>query len=178
MNPYDYFIDNGTWKISKNRVFIKKLAWVPILDIEDDHVNIFFDASIAKHVVSLIKKIDGKENFYLISPILSNPSYKRSDVMEINRLNIENYLNNYCKESFFDGFKKIGFDFVDNIVKYCTVNNCMYLLKEYCDSINNSVQRESFDWWSNRSFYNFREDIRDEFNGLYRQIKLSEILSR
>ena len=170
MDPYKYIPDNDRWKISKNRVFKKKLAWIPIFDMKEDHIEIFFDLKMSKDILLLIPKLD--IDFYLISPIFADPQNKH---LEKDKINIKNYLTNYSQEGFYDGFNKIGFDVISNLIRYCRKNDSMMLIRECYDEVNKIVQKESYDPWSN-TYTNKRDDIRDEFNSLYRQIKLAQIL--
>lgn len=170
MNVYDIIPQKEDWKISKGIVYKKRLAWIPILNLKKDYIEVYFDSRMHKEILMLLPKID--QEFYLISPMFSNPKYSYTD---IHKMNIENYLSNYAKLEFFNGFKKINFDIIENLIKYCKKFDCMLLIKESYEYINSKVQFEETDWYMQKRFYLFSEEIRDDFNSLYRQIKLQEI---
>lgn len=161
------------WKIINGIVFKKKLIWMPIMNLRRRYIEIYFDNRLHKDVLYLISKM-GDNEFYLISPLFSNPKFSSLDN---HKINIENYLSNYAKSSFFYGFKKINFNIVENLVKYCKKFDCMTLIKESFDYVNNEVQYEDYDWHSNKKFYPFDEEVRTEFNSLYRQIKVQSIFT-
>ena len=114
---------------------------------------------------------------YLISPILHDPKNKYLPEEEINRVNILNMISNYSNPIFFNGFQKIGFDLITHLVLYCKKHNCMTLIKEAYDDVNMSVQSKEWDYYMNKQFFAYTEEIREEFLGLYRQIKLDELLN-
>ena len=42
--------------------------------------------------------------------------------------------------------------------------------------LRKKVNTEHYDYYSNRNFYDYDEDIRESFRGLYRDIQISKIL--
>ena len=110
--------------------------------------------------------------FYFTTPLLSIP--KRIETL--NKVVIENYFNNYSNKYFFRGFNDIGFDLIYNMVKWTEKEDCFDLVKEIYDKIEKRVNYEHNDWYSNRKYYEYDEDIRESFRGLYRDIQISKIL--
>jgi len=165
---------NNEWKVSKDRVFKKNIAWIPVFDIVDDNlIHIFLDLRMSKDILRLVKNLKKTDiNFYFISPLFADPGFKG----EFNETNITNYIRNYSKHQFYDGFEKIEFDFIGNLVDYCKNENCIELVKDIYFKINIEVQRKSWDHYSNIQYYVIREDIRETFNQLYRDIQLQQIL--
>ena len=117
MNPTDLFSKNEEWKFSKGRGFKKHIAWIPMFDIKDGYINVFLDVKMARDIIKMIPKIE--EDFYMVSPQMADPHIIRGDIEELNILNISNSFRNYSRECFFDGFPKIGFDLMGNMVRYC-----------------------------------------------------------
>jgi hypothetical protein len=175
MNIEEIIPRNDKWKINKGIVYVKYLAWVPIIDTRKGYIEIFFDIKLMKYLLKLIPKI--KTEFYLISPILSDPSIARLSDEDIHKVNVKNYLSNYANPGFFSGFQKIEFDLITNLILYCKKFDIMLLIKEAYDEVNVEVQRKNFDWYQNKEFYNLPQEIREEFSSLYRQIKLAELLN-
>lgn len=172
MNLDNIIPNKDDWKLSNGIVFKKKLVWMPIMNLRKDYVEIYFDNRLHKEVLYLITRMSTNE-FYLISPIFSNPKLQSIE----HKINIENYLANYAKSSFFYGFKKINFNLVENLIRYCKKFDCMTLIRESYDYVNSEVQYEDYDWYSNKKFYTFDEEVRTEFNSLYRQIKIQSIFT-
>jgi len=175
MNIEEIIPNSNKWKISKGIAYVKYLAWIPIIDTRKGYIEIFFDVRLMKYILKLIPKIDTE--FYLISPLLSNPVNAKMLDEEIHRVNIKNYLSNYANPRFFRDFQKIEFDLITNLILYCKKFDTMLLVKESYDEVNSEVQRKGYDWYLNKEFYDTPVEIRDEFSGLYRQIKLAELLN-
>ena len=164
------------WKVSKGIVYFKYLAWIPFIDTRKGYIEIFFDVRLIKHILNIIPKIEGE--FYLISPQLSNPVKAKSSDDIIHKMNIKNYISNYANPRFYVGFQKIDFDLITNLILYCKKFDTMLLVKELYDEVNKEVQNKGWDLYANNEMYDLpSQEIREEFNGLYRQIKLSELLN-
>ena len=105
--------NNSDWKVSKNRVFKKNIAWIPIFDIVDDNlIYIFLDIRMSKDILKVVKNLQKKDiEFYFISPLFADPGFNG----DFNEVNIKNYLKDYSKSQFYDGFEKIEFDFIGNV---------------------------------------------------------------
>ncbi len=167
---------SGEWKVSKNRTFTWNVAWLPVFDIlSDSEINIFLDLRNSKDILKVVKNLQKTDyNFYFISPIFADPG---QDTSEYNQVNIKNYLRNYSKIQFYDGFQKIEFDFIGNLIDYCKKENCIDLIKDIYSNVNKEVQSKSWDYYTNKQYYNIkRDDIRETFNSLYRDIQLQQIL--
>jgi len=173
MDINNIILNKEDWKISNGLVFKKKLVWIPIMNCKKDYIEIYFDDRLSKEILWLIPKISQSE-FYLVSPLFSNPKFS---TIENHKVNIEHYFCNYAKTSFFYGFKKINFNIIDNIIFYCKKFDSMDIVKDCYDYVNKSVQAQDYDWYTNKSYYIFSDEIREEFNSLYRQIKIRSLLS-
>lgn len=165
------------WKICKDTIFKSKIIWIPVAKKIDNELYIFLDLRIKRELLKVIQ-IASRNNieFYLISPLVSNKRIKISD-SELHSLNIENYLNCYSNKFIYDGVRKINFDIIGNLIDYCNKFNCKDSIKDIYLVVNKNVQLTSRNWYSNELIYNVdRIDIRNEFNSLYRDIQLSQIL--
>ena len=167
--------NNGEWKVSKNRVFKKNIAWIPVFDIVDDNlIYIFLDLRISKDILKVVKNLQKTDTeFYFISPLFADPGFNG----DFNEINIKNYLKDYSKSQFYDGFEKIEFDFIGNLIEYCKKENCIELVKDIYLEVNKEVQNKFWDHYANKQYFKTkREDIRETFNQLYRDIQLQQIL--
>ena len=167
--------NNSEWKVSKNRVFKKNIAWIPILDIVDDNlIYIFLDIRMSKDILKVVKNLQKTDiEFYFISPLFADPGFNG----DFNEINIKNYLKDYSKSQFYDGFEKIEFDFIGNLIEYCKKENCIELVKDIYLEVNKEVQNKFWDHYANKQYFKTkREDIRETFNQLYRDIQLQQIL--
>lgn len=167
---------SGEWRISKNMVFVKYLVWVPVFEIENDKfINVFLDFKIARHILKLVKNLKKYDiPHYFISPLYANP---KQDLETYHEINIENILKNYSKEAFFDGFKKINYDLIRNLIDYCNDWDCFPQVKDIYEKVNREVQYHYYDFYSKQKIQNIdRDDIRETFSTLYRDIKLQQLL--
>jgi hypothetical protein len=167
--------NNSDWKVSKNRVFKKNIAWIPVFDIiEDNLIYIFLDIRMSKEILKVVKNLQKTDiEFYFISPLFANPGFNG----DFNEVNIKNYLKDYSKSQFYDGFDKIEFDFIGNLIEYCKKENCIELVKDIYLEVNKEVQNKFWDHYANKQYFKTkREDIRETFNQLYRDIQLQQIL--
>ena len=167
---------SGEWKVSKNGAVRYNAGWLPIFDmISDTEINIFLDLRNGRDILKVVKNLQKtKYKFYFISPLFADPG---QDTREYNEVNIKNYLKNYSKVQFYDGFQKIEFDFIGNLIDYCKKENCIELIKDIYNNVNKEVQSKSWDYYTNKQYYDIkRDDIRETFNSLYRDIQLQQIL--
>ena len=164
---------NKSWVIKGKFIMFKKVEHIPVCFIEDNIIYVLLDAKIHNPILKITKHLMELEHeFYFTTPLLSIP--KGFD--NINSLIIENYFNNYSNKYFFRGFNDIGFDLIYNMVKWTEKEDCFDLVKEIYDKIEKKVNREYNDWYANRKYYEYDEDIRESFRGLYRDIQISKIL--
>ena len=172
----DSIIPNKSdWKVSKNRVFKKNIAWIPVFDIiEDNLIYIFLDIRMSKEILKVVNNLQKTDiEFYFISPLFADPGFNG----DFNVVNIKNYLKDYSKSQFYDGFDKIEFDFIGNLIEYCKKENCIELVKDIYLEVNKEVQNKFWDHYANKQYFTTkREDIRETFNQLYRDIQLQQIL--
>ena len=165
--------NNPSWIIKGKFLMFKKLEHIPVCYIDDDIVYVFLDARLTKQMIKLIKylmKLDVE--FYLTTPEASNPK----GVIDYHEKVIRHYLLSYAKDTFFNEFKKIDFDLVDNLVKWTDKENCFDLVKGVYEEVMKKINRESWDYYSNKKHFDYCKEIRDEFQSLYRHIQISKII--
>jgi len=170
---------NKEIKISKNRVFIKNIAWLPFIEIiSDNFLHIYLDLRLVNDVIKVTKNLQKTDyEFYFIPSKMSDPGLRLSDDEYLSEI-IKNYLRSYSCINFYNGFSKIGFDIIENMVEFCESQNCYHLIKDIYDEVNRDVQKNFYDYYTNS--YKFEvesEDIREEYKTLYRQIQLNRIIN-
>lgn len=168
--------NNGKWKIQNGYLYVRYLAWLPLAKIHDEYIEIYLDLKLHRYIITLIKKL-GDIEFYLISPVLHEPGNKCFPDIEKHRINILNMISNYANPKFYEGFQDINFDIITHLVVYCKKHDTMLLIKEAYDYVNNHVQSKEWNYYSGIEYHLYPDEIRQEFNGLYRQIKLAELLN-
>lgn len=167
-------IFGSNWIVKGKFLMFHHYQNIPIAYIDNGIVYIFLDGRIVKPVIHLIKHlIKIKEEFYFTSPKMSDPS----GVYDYNDHIIHHYLFSYSQKHFFFEFRKIeNFDFIQNMVSWARMHNCYDLIKSNYDLVNKEVNRQHFDYYSNRKYYEYVEEIREEFRTLYRDIQISLVL--
>lgn len=167
-------LKNVDWKYSKGRYFRKKsAAWIPIVDVLEDRIRIFLDVRVYKDILKIVKVF--KENnidFRFISYRFADPGFSE----DFNETNIKCYLKSFLNESFYFGFKKIDFDLIENVVKYCVENECFDVLKDIYNEVNKKTQNTYWLTYNTQTHYIPNEEIRENFNSLYREIIIKQIL--
>ena len=106
------------WVVKNKFLMYKHYEHIPVAFIEDDIVFIFLDNKIPRQILKLTKWLMKYDyEFYFTSPLLSNPKGVLEE--ELHPTVIKHYLYSYVQEPFFKGFKKIDFDIIENMVKWC-----------------------------------------------------------
>lgn len=182
----DYIMDlnnlipdkSDKWVIDKNILFYKKYKKIPICYIsEDDTIYVFINKLISKTLIKFINnliKLDIK--FFLTKVEMSNPM----GIYDYHNEIIKNYLYISVQEEFFGKF--IGFDIIENMIKWCNEEKCIYLIKDnydyFFDKVNNSyyyLRKPMYN--SSSKMYDYSEEIRDYYNSLWRDIQMDIILN-
>ncbi len=162
------------WIVKGDFLLYKKYSNIPVAYIEDNVVFIFLDLKIVKSISKLIRHlIKNKIEFYFDSPEFSNPS---SDASEYNTKVLTHYLYSYSDKNVFKEFKRINFDLIKNMVEFCDRNDCHDSLKPCYEKIKKIVLGTSVDWMSNKTVNDYPDEIRHEFENLYRDIQISRII--
>lgn len=176
MELNDLIPDNDSiWIIKKNYLMVKKLENIPLSYIKDNVVYVFLDAKIPKYVIKLVKHlININANFYMNSPLCSNPSGIEDYKEEI----IKHYLISYVNKDFFYGFKKINFDLIENLSDWIKKEKCFDLIKPIYDDVLKKINRNYYDYFSNSKKYYYISEIRDDFKTIYRDLRMNYALSK
>lgn len=166
--------NRANWVVRDRFLMFKKLEHIPVAYIEDDDVvYILLDARLTKHMIRLIKHVqDLGIEFYLTTPEISDPS----GVLDLNEKVIRHYLLSYAKMEFFEAFRKIEFDLIHNMVKWTEKENCFDLVKPVYQSVLKKINHQSWDYYANKQHFDYCQEIREEFQSLYRHIQISKIL--
>lgn len=174
MELIDFIPDGSTaWKVGKNQLTYKKYVNIPICYIEDDIVYVFLDKRIVKPVLKITKRLlELDVEFYFTTPELSNPK----GVEDHKNAIIHHYFRSYIQKEFFKGFEDIQFDVIRNMTAWANKEDCYNLIKENYEVIKKIVNRQNYDYYSNIKKYEYPQDIRDDFDRLYREIQINQIL--
>lgn len=162
------------WIVKNNYLMYKKYVNIPVCYIgDDDAIYIFLDNKIHNVLFKLVKHLMKMDiDFYFTSPLMSNPRGIDNPNNEI----IKHYLYSYSQKEFFHGFKKIGFDLIHNMVKWSEKSNSYDLIKPNFVIILKDVIGSHYDYYTNKNIFNYPEEIREDFQTLYRDIQISKIL--
>ena len=175
MELSDLIPDNSSnWSVRNDFLMFKKIQNIPACFISnDDIVYVFLDVRIYKQVLKLTSSlVDKKVEFYFTIPEISNPG----GVEDLNDTTILHYLSSYSKKEFFNGFRKIDFDLIYNLIKWTEKENCFDLVKSNYEYMLKRVNHQNWNYYTNKKTFSYSEDIREEFRSLYRDIQISKIL--
>ncbi len=166
-------VGDPKWKVKGDFVMFKKIEHIPLCFIKDDIVYVFLENKLPKQVILLTQNLMKLNlEFYFLMPYCSNPK----GVEDFHYKNIKHYLLSYSKEHFFYGFNKINFDIINNLVKWSEKEECFDLIKEAHDEVLKEVQYQTWDYYANKKYFVYKQDIREEFRTMYREIVISKIL--
>jgi hypothetical protein len=167
--------NSDNWSFDDNFIYWKKYQKIPICFIDNDIVYVFLDNRLPKPVIKLVSFLtDKKLKFYFTIPELSNPSGVFEE--DYHQLVIRQYLFSYSQKEFFYGFEKINFDLIKNLTDWTIENNCFNKIKPIFDSIKKTVLRKNYDWYSKKENFDYDLKIREDFQSLYRQIQINQII--
>jgi len=169
---------NCEFRITKDIIFYKKIIWIPLAKIINKKLlHIFLDPRSSKVIFKFIKHLQKNTNykFYFISPLLSDPHNIRTQ-LEVNELNIENYLKNYAKPEFFDEFERVGFDFIENLVQFTNKTKSYNLINGILERVNKDIQESYYDFRSKKHIFFYSQEVREKFNSLFREIQIKNLL--
>ena len=165
--------NSSNWIVKGGFLFYKRLNLIPVCTIINDIYYVMLDGKCHKAILKLTKKIMKMDvEFYFTTPLLASPK----SIENFNQKVVENYIHSYTNKHFFHGFKDIHFDLIHNMVKWTEKENCFDLVKEIYDKYKKVVSQEYYDYYSNRSFHQYDEEIREAFASLYRDIQISKLL--
>lgn len=168
--------NSPNWSFDNKFIYWKKYQRVPLCFVESDNsVILILDNRLPKPLLKLVDFLT-KQNikFYFLPPEMTNPSGVFED--EFEELVIKHYLQSYATKEFFFGFEKINFDLIKNLTDWINYRGCFDKLKPIFDEVQKQVLTKHFDWYSKKDYYDFNELIRNEFQSLYRQIQISQII--
>lgn len=169
----DLIPDNSkNWIIKNNVLMYHKYANIPVCFIQDDIVYIYLDHKLHNQIIKLTKYLVLKE----ITFFFTTPEYSIPNTIVDNNKVINHYLYSYINKYFFNGFKKIEFDLIENLCEWTKKENCYNLIKENYDLIVKEVNETDYDFYSNTHRYNYDIVIREDFATLYREIQINQIL--
>ena len=174
MELSDFIPDSSdAWKVGKKQLTYKKYVNIPICYIEDDIVYVFLDKRIVKPVLKITKKlIELDVEFYFTTPELSNPK----GVEDHKNAIIHHYFRSYIQKEFFKGFEDMQFDLIHNMTTWASKEDCFHIIKKNYEEIKKIVNAQSYDYYSNIRKYEYPQEIRDDFDRLYREIQINRIL--
>lgn len=171
----DKFRHLTTWIVKGHFLMFKKYEHIPMCFIKDDVVYIFLDNRVTNAIIKLVEHLVNLGiEFYFTTPEFSNP--KGIIEEDYNDKVVKHYLYSFAQVEFFSGFEKIDFDLIDNMVKWTEKENCFDKVKPNYELICKKVERKEYDYYTNSYSYEYKEEIRVEFQSLYRHIQISKII--
>jgi hypothetical protein len=166
--------NDQNWIVKGDYLLYKKYSNIPIAYIDENIVYIFLDLKIIKALSKLIKHlVKNNIEFYFESPEFSNPSM---DMIEYNDKILTHYLFAFANKNTYKEFAQIKFDLIKNMVNFCDKNKCHDLLKPCYDKVKKIVLSKTLDYYSGKDINNFSDEIREEFENLYRDIQINRII--
>ena len=134
-------ITGYNWSYSKGIIYFKKIQKIPVCILIDDIPHIILENKIPKRVTELTKIfIRSEQEFYFTTPLATNPA----GVFDFKNEVIRSYFISYANPKFLNGFKKINFDLIKNLIDWSEKNDAWYLVKPNYEELNKKIQKS---WW-------------------------------
>jgi len=166
--------NDTNWVVKGEYLMYVKYSNIPCAYIDGDVVFIFLDFKIVKPISKLIKHLTNKNiEFYFDSPEFSNPA---SNAIDYNNKVLTHYLFSHANKNIFKEFKEIEFDLIKNMVSFCDKNNCHEILKPCYEKVKKIVLNKTHDYYQNKIINDFPDEIREDFENLYRDIQINRII--
>jgi hypothetical protein len=164
---------DDNWSFSKGIIYFKKIQKIPICILIDDVPHVILENKLTKKVIELTKRLMRNEiNFYFTTPLSVNPS----GVFNFKNEVISSYFISYANVKFFNGFRKINFDLIKNLIDWSEKNDAWYLVKSKYEEINKKIQKNYYDYYQQKDCYEYEFEIREEFRTLWREIQINKII--
>lgn len=161
------------WVVKSGYLMFKKYELIPLAFIDGNIVYVILENKIRKQVIKLVKHLIKMDvEFYFTIPQITDPS----GVEDLPNKVIQHYLYSYSQKEFYKLFNDIEFDIIKNMVDWTTKFGYYDLIKDNFDSILKKVNYKSYDYYSNKESYDYDEEIRERYNGLYREIQINQLL--
>lgn len=177
MNLSELIPNNSpNWSFDNKFIYWKKYQRVPLCFIDGEKsVVLILDNRLPKPVLKLVESLMKKDiSFYFLPPKMTNPSGVFED--EFEDVVITHYLRSFVTKEFFFGFQKIDFDLIKNMTDWISTRGCFDKLKPIFDEVKKNVLSKKYDWYNKKDYYEFNHLIREEFQSLYRQIQINQII--
>lgn len=171
--PFKFIPLESDWVVRNGYLMFNKYELIPLAFIEDEIVYIILENKLRNQVIKLVKHIVKMNvEFYFTIPQITDPS----GVEDLPNKVIRHYLYSYSQKEFYNSFNKIDFDIIKNMVDWSVKFNYYDLIKDNYDDILKMVNYKSYDYYSNKESYDYKEEIRERYKGLYREIQINQLL--
>jgi len=178
MNISHIIPDNSSnWVVKKNILYFEKYVLIPLANVIEDTLFISLDMRCLNQVLKLIMNCEKNEIYFLFCD--KYQIYEKNIYEE----NINNLIkaNLVCLENskFFDYVQSGKIDYLNKLIKFIERYNCYKQFKREWMLLNNyHFNKSYYDFYSNHSIYSVkRQDIRDYFNSLERELNIMMLLS-
>lgn len=169
--------NNKNWEVKNNILYHRKYGMIPLANIIDDELYICLDRRCVKAFMDLIMYCESQNIEYLFCD--------RTTITEkhIYNENLEIIISNtlMCieEDKFFDGIIDVRFDYIEILTRFLDLYDCHVTFKEVYETLKAShFEKHWMDWFTNIGhFVVKREDIREYYQTIERQIKLTLFLS-
>lgn len=161
------------WVIKSDYLMYKKYELIPLAYMNGDIVYVILENKLRNQVIKLVKHlVKLNVEFYFTTPEITDPSGVENLPDKI----IKHYLYSYAQKEFYNSFNNIEFDIIKNMVDWATKFGYYDLIKENYENILKKVNYKTHDLYYNKTIYDYEEDIRERFKGLYREIQINQLL--
>lgn len=166
------------WVIKHNILYYKKFALIPLANYIDGDLYINLDNRYLMGVVRIIKHCQKMNiDFMFLDYLTITEKF-------ISNENIDGIFSNnllsICEPKIFDLIKNNKINYIQIISSFIKLYNCHNRFIKVYDELNKEhFQASWFDWFQHKIHYRVKnEEIRDYYDTLFREVKISLLLSQ
>ena len=168
---------DSNWEVKKNILYYRKYVLIPVANFIQDRLFISLDKRCMNPVIKIIRHCEKLNIDFLFCD--RNQIFEKNIYNENIEIILETSLRCLDNDKFFDLINDGKIDYLGKLIRFIQEYDCMNSFsKVYYETNKYHFQRTWFDYFQNRLHYHVkRQDIRDYFNALEREVSILLILS-
>lgn len=168
---------DSNWQIKKSILYYHKWVLLPIANVIDGKLFICVDQRCINPTLKLIKHCEKLNIDFLFCD--RNQIHEKHIYNENLENSFETILRCLENDKFFDNVNTGKIEFINRLIAFIQEYDCMRIFTKVYHKLNKfHFQKSSYDFLARKDYYLIeRQDIRDYFDSLEREISIQLLLS-
>lgn len=172
-----YYSDRYTIISDQVNIVHRTGTKIPLFKVVDNVILLNFDQRIGNDLFKELKYLSSIEKqVYLVSRLRFDPKLSKKPEREVIREDIRNFLHNYTSDFIFFKDKKFNLNIINFLSKYVADHSAFDILTEEYNKNLGKVNATDWDFFSGKKYNIVKEEIREKYYSLLRDIKIKYIL--